>query len=138
MKILKFKGKMSLKNKILIAIAIITVISIVALISVYILNETARDWINIYILRKEVVEDDIASIELDVDKTEYVYAYDRYICILTDGKLAIYNSYASKEAELELQISNPIYAESNNYLGVAESNGQKVCLISERKSIMGK
>lgn len=138
MKILEFKGKMSLKNKILIAIAVLVVVLVIALISVYILNETAREWINVHILRKDIKEDDIASIELDIDKTQYIYAYDRYICILTDGKLAIYNSYASKEAELDLQISNPIYSASNNYLGVAETNGQKVCLVSERKSTMGK
>lgn len=96
-------------------------------------NNTGREWINIYILRKEIKEDDIATIELDVDKTEYIYAYDRYITILCNGKLSIYNSYASKEAELDISISNPIYSSNNNYLTIAEKNGQDIYFISNNK-----
>lgn len=60
------------------------------------------------------------------------------MCILSEGKLSLYNSYGARESELDLQISNPIYSAANNYLGVAETNGQKVCLVSERKSNLGK
>ena len=55
MKILKFKGKISLKNKILIGVGISAVIIIVATILLYVLNANAREWINIYILRREVI-----------------------------------------------------------------------------------
>jgi len=96
-------------------------------------NENVRDWINIYILRKEIEEDDIATIELDIDKAQQIYAYDRYITILYNGKLSIYNSYASKESELDISVSNPIYASNNNYLVLAEKNGQTVHLISGNK-----
>ncbi len=130
MKILEFKGKMSLKNKILITIGTIFGISIISLILIYILNEPAREWIDIYVLRKEIQEDDIATINLEVDKSQYIYAYDRFISILRNGKFSIYNSYASKEAELDVGVSNPTYASSNNYLAIAETNGQKVYLIS--------
>lgn len=75
----------------------------------------------------------MATIELDVDKTEYIFAYDRYITVLCNGKLNIYNSYASKEAELELSVSNPIYATNNNYLTIAEKNGQTICLITDNR-----
>lgn len=133
MEILKFKGKISLKNKILIGVGISAVIIIVATILLYVLNANAREWINIYILRREVREDDVATIKLDVDKNQSIYAFDRYITILCNGKLSLYNSYASKEVELDISISNPIYDASNNYLAIAEKNGQKLYLVSEGK-----
>lgn len=133
MEILKFKGKMSLKNKILIGVGILAVVLIIATILLYILNVNAREWINIYILRKEVREDDVATIKLDVDKNQSIYAFDRYITILCNGKLSLYNSYASKETELDVPVSNPIYDANNSYLCIAEKNGQKLYLISEGK-----
>lgn len=111
----------------------LVVILITTLVLLYIFNKGARDWINIHILRKEITEQDVATIELDVDKLQYIYAYDRFICIMTDGKLSLYNSYGGREAELDVQLSNPIYSAANNYLGIAETNGQKVCLVSEGK-----
>ncbi len=133
MEVLKFKGKMSLKNKVFIGLAIFIGILIISVILVYVLNSNAREWINIYILRKEIKEDDIATINLEVDKEGQIYAYDRYISILYNGKLSIYNCYANKEAELDTGISNPIYDTSNNYVTIAEASGQKVCLISGTK-----
>lgn len=135
MKILEFKGKMSLKNKILIVIGIVLIILIASIVALYIFNESVRDWIDLHILIKEITEEDIATIELDIDKSQYIYAHDRFISILCNGKLAIYNSYASKEAELDVQISNPLYARNNNYLAVAESNGQRVYLIDGTRMV---
>ena len=77
MKILKFKGKMSIKNKILIALAVLLIIAIATVLIIYITNEELRNWIDTYVLRKEITEDDIATIELSVDKTQYIYAYGR-------------------------------------------------------------
>ena len=138
MKILKFKGKMSLKNKILIIAAIIVGIAVAGVVVTYIVNEDAREWININVLRKEINEDDVATIKIDADKTQYIYAYDKYIVILSGGKLEIYNNYASKINELEVSISNPIFDKNGNYLTIGETNGQKVYLISERKNSVGK
>lgn len=133
MEILEFKGKMSLKNKILLICAGIFIVLFLSLVIVYISIDAARDWININILRKEVTEDDVATIQLEVDKGQNIYAYDRFISVLYNGKLAVYNSYAAKEAELDVGISNPIYDTDHNYLAIAENNGKKVCLISDTK-----
>ncbi len=138
MNILKYKGKMSLKNKIIIAAIILVAISALSVIITYIVNEEARDWININILKKEVTEEDIATIEIDGDKTQYIYAYDKYIVILCNGKLEMYNSYGSKAYELEVTISNPIFESNGQYLAIAENKGQNIYVISERKNIMGK
>lgn len=138
MKILKFKGKMSLKNKILIIVAIIACMAVAGVVVTYIVNKEAREWININILKKEINEDDVATIKIDADKTQYIYAYDKYIVILCNGKLEIYNNYASKINELEISISNPIFDKNGNYLTIAENNGQKIYLISDRKDSVGK
>jgi hypothetical protein len=113
-------------------------IIILVVMLLYMFNEPAREWMNIYLLRKSVTEDDIATIELEVDKTQSIYAYDRYISVLENGKLRIYNSYASKEADLDVPISNPMYAHSNDYMVVAEKGGQKVFLISGAKVLWEK
>lgn len=133
MKVLEFKGKMSLKNKILIALSILIVLIIIGVILAYIINEDARDWLNVNILRKEITEEDLASIKLESDKSQYIFAYDKYITILCNGKLDIYNSYASKVSELEIGISNPIFIASGSYLAIADRDAQKLCLISEGK-----
>lgn len=137
MKILEFKGKMQLKDKILIVSVILLIIAIITIVTLYILNENVRDWININILRKEVTEDDVATIEIDSDKSQSFFAYDKYVTILYNGKLEIYNNYASKTYEIEIGISNPIFNASGSNLLIAENGGQKICLISERKNTMG-
>ncbi len=138
MRILKFKGKLQLKDKMLMFIISLLIIAIISVIITYIVNEEAREWININILRKEVTEDDLATIQIDPDKTQYFYAYDKYIAILCNGKLEIYNSYASKVHELEIGISNPIFNANDTSLLIAENGGHRVSLVSERKDTMGK
>ena len=132
MKVLKFKGKMSLRKKLLIALIIILVISGIGVSIAYIVNEDVREWINVNILRKDITEDDVASIKIDSDKSQYIYAYDKYIVILSNGKLTTYNSYASKAHELDLQISNPIFQSNGVYLAIAENGGQKIYSITDR------
>ena len=133
MKVVEFKEKMPLRSKILILFSVLLTIAIVSVIVIYICDEGVRNWIDVYVLRKEVTEDDIATIELDVDKNESVYAYSNNITILYNGKLSIYNSYASEVAELDISISNPIYDTDGDYLGIAEKNGQNIYLISNNK-----
>ena len=137
MKVLKFKNKIPLKNKLLIALVILFLIVGITITIVYSVNEEIRDWININILNKEVTEEDVATIKIDVDKTQYIYAYDKYITILCNGKLEGYNSYGSKVYELDVQISNPIFKANGNYLAITENSGQKIYLIGDRKNSVG-
>ncbi len=131
MKILEFKGKMQLKDKIIIVSVIISVIVIFSIMIMYMLNENVRDWININVLRKEITEDDVATIEIDSDKSQYFYAYDKYITILSNGKLEVYSNYASKIYEIEVGISNPIFNANGSSLIIAE-NGRTEIMCSIR------
>ena len=133
MKILKFKGKMPLKNKLLIIFGFILIFISIIVSIVYAVNEDAREWINISILRKEVTEDDVASILIDTDKSQFIYAYDKYISILSNGKLEIYNSFASKVSDIDMQISNPIFSSNGGYIAIAENGGQNIYLVSDTK-----
>ena len=137
MGILKYKGKIPLKNKIIFGLVILILLAIVTVFIVYATNEETRNWINVHILRKEVTEEDVATIEIDGDKTHYIYAYDKYITILNNGKLQVYNGYGNKAYELDVTISNPIFSENGGYLAIAENKGQNVYVISERKNRMG-
>ena len=138
MKVLKFKGKMSLKNKILIIIAAVLLIGAISIGVIYAINEEAREWININILRKEITEEDVATIQLDTDKTEYITAYDKYIAILCNGKLDIYSSYGTKQHELNINISNPIFESNGQYLLIAENKRTKYISNIKWKNRMGK
>lgn len=137
MKILKFKGKMSVKNKALIAIVILLIIAIIGMATAYIENANMREWININVLRKEVNEDEVATIQIDSDKSQFICAYDKYIGILANGKLEVYNNYGYKSADIDVQISSPIFETCANYLAIGEKDGQNVYLISERKGNLG-
>ena len=137
MRILKFKGKTSIKNKLLIIFGAILVVSFISISIIYAVNENAREWINVKILRKEVNEDDVASIVIDTDKVQSIYSFDKYIIVLTNGKLEIYNNYASKVAEIDMQISNPIFSSNGGYLAIAEKGGQRICLVSDTKMVWG-
>lgn len=125
MKILKFKGKISLKNRLLIALAIVIIISGISIGVIYTINSEFREWINVNILKKEITEDDVATISLDTDETQYIYAFDKYITILCNSKLEIYNSYASLVYELDISVSNPLFDANGQYLAIAENGRTK-------------
>ncbi len=133
MKVLKFKRKNSLRKKLLIGLIILIIIAIIGIGVAYTVNEEVREWINVYILKKEITEEDVATIEIDVDKNKYIYAYDKYIVILSDGKLEEYNNFGTKVHELEIAISNPIFATNGSNLLIAETGGQRAYLISDGK-----
>lgn len=138
MKILEFKRRMQLKDKIIIIAVIVSVIAVIGIGIAYVLNEGVRNWININILRKEVTEEDVATIEIDSDKTQSFYAYDKYIVILYNGKLEIYNSYAAKINEIEIGISNPIFNANGTDLLIAEKGRTKNMLSIRTEKCNGK
>ena len=96
----------------------------------YITDEEFRNFVNSNILRKEVSESTLTSIEIDADKNPSVYAYDKYICILNENKFIEYNSDGKIEAELDVNISVPLVSTDGKYIAIAEKGGQKLYLIS--------
>lgn len=122
------------KKKIIISIIILVLIIIgVIIIILYNRNAQIKHWIDKYILGKEVLQNTSVSIELNTEDTPNIYAFNKYIGILNKNIFKVYNSSAKMENELNLEITNPLFASSNRFLAVAESKGQKVYLIEDKE-----
>lgn len=126
----KYKKKISLKRKIIIALILLIIIAIGVLIGLYIKNDDFRSWTDEYIFNKNIENSDNAYIEIDLSKNINIYAYDKYITILEKNVLKFYNSNSVKVYELEVNVNNPVYDKNNKYLCIAENNGNNVYLIS--------
>ena len=142
MKLIEFKeynnldSERSLNKKIIIGFMITAVIIVLAITFsvVYACNKTFRNWADIHILMKSISEGSLSSIDIDVDEDVSVYAYDRYIAVLKDNKLNIYNSSGKSTASLDINISTPVFTANGKYLAVAEKGKQKIYLISGTKT----
>ena len=130
------KNKKINAKKIILSIFIsILVVAIIVIGALYITNNEFRNWIDIEIFRKEISQDGVTTIELDEGEASSVYAFNKYIGILSKNSLSLYDSTGGEEANLEVQITNPLFDSANRFLVIGESNGQKVYLIEDREVI---
>ena len=121
------------KKKIVIAISIFLVVAIIGTITgVYLNNNSFRDWIDKNILRKEVMQDKVSTIEIEDGQTANVVAFNKYIGILNKNKFSIYGSSGSEETSLEIQVSNPLFNSADRFLAIAETNGKKLYIIENK------
>lgn len=119
------------KKKLAILIVILTTIVFLAIIFVvYSYNKSFRNFMDKYILRKDITNENVSIIEIDYDSNTNVIPYGRYICILAENNLVQYNSNGKKEQEVKVEISNPIYDVNGRYLVIGEKDSQKLYLIS--------
>ena len=127
------------RKKILITTFICIIILILLVtICVYIANKPFREFIDKYVLMKNVVENNVASIPLEESENYAVYAYDKYISILKQNTLIGYNNSGKKEYELTVEITNPMVDINNRFLLIAEKEKQKIYLISGNSIIWEK
>lgn len=128
------KSKKINAKKIILSIAIsILVIAIIVIVALYITNNEFRNWIDVEIFRKEISQDGVTTIELDEGETSNIYAFNKYIGILSKNKFALYDSSGKEETNLEVQITNPLFDSANRFLVIGESNGQKVYVIEDKE-----
>lgn len=128
-------NKINKKKLIIISIITVLIIILAIIITIYINNKTARNWINKYILQKEVTQNNLANIEIkDIDNT-YICAFNKHIGILSKNNFKIYDNNGKEENELTLEIAKPIFDENNRYLVVAETKGQKLYLIEDKQIV---
>ena len=108
--------KLKIKKIIItISISIILIIAFI-LICLYIGNKPFHEFIDKYVLMKNVVENNVTSISLEGLENYNAYAYDKYISILSQNTLNGYNISGKKEYELTIEITNPIVDSNNKYL----------------------
>lgn len=84
------------------------------------------------ILRKEITQNNLPSIEMDETDNSKIYAFNKYIGILNKNNFDIYNSTGKRENTLALEITKPIFNSNGRYLVVAEEKGQKMYLITDK------
>lgn len=51
-----------MKKKIIIIIGVILILAIIIIVSLYIANKPARDWMDKYILRKNIIEENLQQL----------------------------------------------------------------------------
>ena len=119
-------------KKIPIIITTIIVIFIITIIIIYIYNQSFRKWIDINILRKDITEENIKSIDLDTNKSNQVYIYNKYIAVLNNQIITLYNNYGEEITNINININKALFDESEKYLAVAEDGGGEICLILDK------
>lgn len=121
------------RKKVIVISSIITVIVLGIIVAgAYWTSRPVREWVDKNIFRKEVLQDKVATIELKEGQNSNIYAFNKYIGILEQAKFKIYSNNGAKEKELDIQISNPTYSSANRFLAIAEKNGQKLYLVSDK------
>ncbi len=128
----KIPKQLNKRKIILIIIASILLIAIIAISAIYCNNKPAREWIDRYIFRKEVKQDNVSTIDLKESENTNIYAFNKYIGVLSKNVFEIYNSTGSEEKKLEIQVSNPIFDSANRFLAIAENKGKKLYLITDK------
>lgn len=116
-------------------IILLCIALIISFMVLYTTNEKCREIFDKYVFRKEVQENNLPYIEMDSSKNINVCAYDKFIGILEQNVLKIYNKSGNQEHSLEIEISNPIFQSNGEYLCIAEKKGQKIYLIKNKNII---
>lgn len=121
-----------------ISLIIIFIAIIISLIFEYKYNEQFREFFDVKILRKEISNENTVQIDISSKISPSVYTYYKYITILDKNMIEVYTNSSKPDFTLEVSISNPIYADNNRFLCVAEKSGNKVYLISGQNIIWQK
>lgn len=128
------KEKKINKKKIVIAIMILLLItSSIVIFIIYCRNTNFRKWVDKNVLLKEVRQGKTVSIEFNGENNSNVYAFDKYIVVLENKTLKIYNTVGTEEKEIITDINNPIFDAVGDYLIIAEKNGDSIYLLKGRE-----
>ena len=121
------------KKKIIFILGVLLLILIIAIIALYISEKGFRDWIDVNILRKNVTEDDTQTINLNTDKNNQIHVFGKYIAILNDKAITLFNSYGEKVSVIDgVNINSALFDSSDKYLAIAENRGHELCLILDK------
>lgn len=134
----KFKERR--KNRKMIKFTIITLIAIIILvfIALYMANKSFNSFIDTYILKKRISENDANSLTIDTDNLSLIYAYDKSLVVYSDGSINFYNTDAKQTGNIEMTLSKPIADSEDKYLVLADYGLQKVCLIKSNSLVWQK
>lgn len=121
----------------LITILVIMVISLIVF-AVYAFNEQFRIVFDTYVLRKNVDENNLATIQIENIDTENIFAYSNYIAILKENIITTYNSSAKEVTKMNVEITTPLISTNGDYAAISEKNGKKIYLIQKNDVVWQK
>lgn len=124
--------KLDIKKTLIVIFVALLIICVITLAILYFANENFRNWTDINVFGKNINEKDIASIDLDTDKNNQLFCYSKYVCILNNKTLKLYNSSGQDIAEIPIDINTGIFEANNKYLAIAEKEGQEFCVIFDK------
>jgi hypothetical protein len=128
----QIQRELNIRKIVITVFIVILIIAAIIIFSLYIAEESFRKWADINILRKDISSENVPTIDLNADKNNQIYCYSKYICILNDKNLTIYNSSGENISDISVDINTALFASNNKYLAVAEKNGQEFCVILDK------
>lgn len=121
--------KHSKTNVVKVSIFFLAVIFMAIILARYLINDEFRSAVDTKILKKELTENTSNIIEINSDDNPNIYAYDKYITVLSKNVLTFYQEDATISSQLDVNITTPYIASNDKYLAIAEENGSKLYLI---------
>lgn len=132
---LQNRKKNRILKRIILVILVLLIIAIGICIYEYYRNLDFRQWCDENVLKKEIMQEDTKSIELDGDENTKVYSYEKYICVFRKKTLEFYNKMGTQAEKMELDINEAVFTTAGRYMAVCENNGQKFYLICGKEKL---
>jgi len=124
------------KKKIIILILIFFLLILGSVFTIlYKKNTSIRHFFDEYIFRKNITENTLPKIPIENNVS---FSYKNFIVCLEKNSLSFYNKSATKISSLDMEISNPIFKSNDDFLCLAEKDGNKLCLISDKNILWQK
>ena len=128
----KYQRELNIRKIVITSIIAIFLIAIIVIFSLYIAEESFRKWVDVNVLRKDIASENVASIDLNVDKNNQIFCYNKYICILNEKNLKLYNQSGENITDISVDINTALFSSNDKYLAIAEKNGQEFCVITDK------
>ena len=128
----QYQRELNIRKIVMSIIIAIIVITLIVIFSLYIAEESFRKWVDVNVLRKDVTSENVATIDLNVDKNNQIFCYNKYVCILNEKNLKLYNQSGENVTDIPVDINTAIFSANNKYLAIAEKNGQELCVILDK------
>lgn len=125
------KKKINKKKIILLVCSFILIIGLIGVTVEYFMNENFQKKVDQHFFMKDFQESETKNIGIENEENSFVCVYNRYIGILSNHNLSIYNALAEKEKDFSINITNPLFEANGKYLAIADKKGKKVYLIKD-------
>ncbi len=117
------------KRNLIIGVICLIIIALIVVVGLYLGNGTVKLWMNKYVFRKDIGEENLPKIEIEESENISIYAYSNYVATVANGKLTIYNQSADVVNTIDVVINSPKFFSNGKYLLLADEGGQNLYLI---------